>query len=97
MNLTSSSLVLSDQLEYVVHLLLFPVRVQQVSRVQLVFEMSYNPLDFVYTVVKPAFFAVLHLRGPSLQCSPLNRIRNASVTGSRTSLHQLFQNHPHLQ
>ena len=45
--------------------------------------------NFACTVVKPAFFVVLHLQDPSLQCSPLSRNRNASVTGGRTSLHQL--------
>ena len=97
MNLTSSFLFSSDQLEYALHLLLSPVSLQQVSPVQLVFEMIYNPLDLVFTVVKPAFFVILHLQDPSLQCFPLSHNRNASVTGGRTSLHQLFQIHPHLQ
>ena len=46
---------------------------------QLVFEMMYNPLGLVHTVVKPAIFVILHLQDPSLQCSPLRQNRNASV------------------
>ena len=94
-NLTSSFLL--DQLEYALNLVLFPVSLQQVSPIQLVFEMIYSPLDFAYTVVKPAFFVVLHLKDPSLQCSPLSHNRNASVTGCRTSRDQLFQIHPYLR
>ena len=94
-NLTSS--FLSDQLEYEFHLLLSPVAMQQVSPMQLVFEMIHSPLDFAHTVVKPAFFVVLHLQDPSLQRFPLNRNRNASVTGGGTSLHQLFRIRPYLQ
>ena len=70
---------------------------QQVSPVQLVFEMIYSPLGLVCTVVKPAFFVVLQLQGPSLQCSSLSRIRNAFVTGGKTRLQQLLQIHPYLQ
>ena len=84
MNLTSSFLFSSDQLEYALHLLLPPVSLQQVSPVQLIFEMSCNPLDFVHTMVTPTFFVLLHLQDPSLQCSPLNHNRIASVTGGRT-------------
>ena len=55
-------------------------------------------LDVAYTVVKPAFFR----RSPSSKSesamlSPLSHNRNASVTGSGTSLHQLFQIRPYLQ
>ena len=66
-NLTSSFLL--DQLEYAWHLLLSPVSLQQVSPMQLVFEMFCSPLDFAYTVVKPAFFVVLHLQDPSVNLS----------------------------
>ena len=69
----------------------------QVSPVQLAFEMIYNPLDFAYTVVKPAFFVILHLQDPSLQCFPLSHNRNVSVTGCTTPRHQLFQIHPYLR
>ena len=98
MNLTSSFLFSSDQLEYALHLLLSLVSLQHVSREQLVFEMIYNPLDLVYTVVKPAFFVILNLQDPSLQCFPLshNIGMHLGLEG-RTSLHQLFQIHPHLQ
>ena len=60
--------------------------------VQLAFEIIYNPLGLVCTVVKPACFVVVHLQDPSLQCSPLSHNRNAPVTGGGTSLHQLFPN-----
>ena len=93
-DLTSSFLFSSDQLEYALHLLLSPVSLQQVSPKQLVFEMIRNPLDTVYTVVKPAFFVFLNLQDPSLECFPPSHNRNASVTGCRTSQHQLFQIHP---
>ena len=83
MNLTSSFLFSSDQLEHALHLLLSPVSMQQVSTVQWVFEMIHSPLDLVFSVVKPAFFVVLHLQDPSLQCFPLRHNRNASVTGGR--------------
>ena len=56
-NLTSS--FFSSQLEYALHLFLFPVSLQRVSPVQLVFEMSYNPFEFVKTMVMPAFFVIL--------------------------------------
>ena len=92
MNLTSSSLFLSNQLEYVVHLLLSSVLLLLPAPVKLlVFEKILNPLVPVYPAVKPAFFEILHLQDPSLQCFPLSHKRNASVTGGRTSLHQLFQ------
>ena len=81
-NLTLSLFL--NQLEYALHLLLFPVTMQQVSMVRLAFERSHNILDFAYTVVKAAFFVVLHLQDPSLQCSPLSHNRNAFVTGGRT-------------
>ena len=42
MNLTSSFLFSSDQLEYALHLLLSPVSLQQVFPVQLVFSMVYT-------------------------------------------------------
>ena len=38
-----------------------------------------------HTVVKSAFFVILHLRDQNLQCFPRNR-RNASAIGCRTSL-----------
>ena len=69
-NLTSS--LVSNQLAYALHLLLFPVTMQQGSPVQLAFERIHSLTDFAYTVVKPAFFVVLHLQDPSLQCSPLS-------------------------
>ena len=94
-NLTSS--FLSDQLECALHLLLSPVSLQQVSPMHLVFEMIYNLLNFSNTAVKPAFFVILHLQDPSLQCFPLSHNRNATVTGCRTSRHQLFQIHPYLR
>ena len=77
-NLTSSLSL--NQLEYALHLLLSPVTIQQVSPVRLAFERIHSLLDFAHTVVKPAFFEVLHLQDLSLQCSPLSRNRNASVT-----------------
>ena len=58
-NLTSS--FFQNQLECDLHLLLSPITVQ------LAFEMIQSPLDFAYTVVKPAFFVVLHLQDPSVQ------------------------------
>ena len=61
-NLTVSFLL--DQLEYGLHLLLSPETLQQVSPVQVVFEMMDSPLDSVYTEVKPAFFVVRHLQDP---------------------------------
>ena len=64
---------------------------------QLVFERIYSPLDFAYTEVKPAFLLVLRLQDPTLQCSPLNHHRNASVTGCKTSRHQLCQIHTYLR
>ena len=98
MNLTSSFLFLSDQLEYSVLLLLSSVLLLlPVSLKLLVFEVSYNPLGPVFSMVKPAFFVILSLQDPSLQCFPLRHNRNASVTGCRTSLHQLFQIHPYLR
>ena len=95
-NLLSSVLFLSDQLEYALHLLLSPVSLQWVSPKHLVFEMIHNPLDFAFSVVKPAFSAILHLQDPSLQCFPLSHNRNSSVTGYRTSRHPHFQIHPYL-
>ena len=94
-NLTSSLSL--NQLEYIVHLPLSSVTMKQVSPVRLAFERIHSLLDFAYTAVKPAFFVVLHLQDPSLQWSPLSHSRNASVTGCRTSLHQLFQIRPYLQ
>ena len=44
MDLSSSFLFSSDQLECALHLLLSPVSLQQVFPVQLVFELIYNPL-----------------------------------------------------
>ena len=58
MNLTSSVLFSSDQLEDALHLLLFPVTMQQVSPVELAFERIHSLLDFANTMVKPAFFVV---------------------------------------
>ena len=69
---------------------------QQVSPVQLAFDRIHSLLDFAYTAVKPAFFVVLHLQDPSLQCFPLSLNRNASVTGEKTSPHHLFQIHTYL-
>ena len=96
MNLISSFLFSSEQLEYALHLLLSPVSFQPVSTVQLAFEMIYNPLDLVNTVVKPAFFVILHLQDPSLQCFPLSHDRNASVIGGRTSRHTNFSKSIHI-
>ena len=70
---------------------------QQVSPVRLAFEKIHGLLDLGHTMVKPAFFAVLDLQGPSLQCFPLNRIRNEFGTGGMTSLHQLFKIPPYLR
>ena len=64
---------------------------QQVSPVRLAFERIRSLLDLAHTVVKPAFFVVLHLQVPSLQCFAPSLNRNASVTGSKTRLHQLFK------
>ena len=92
----TSSLFL-HQLEYALHLLLSPVTMQQVSPLRLAYERIHSLLDSANTVVQPAFFVVLHLQRPSLQCSPLSRIRNAFMSGVKTRLHQLFQIHPYLQ
>ena len=64
--------------------------------VRLAFERIHSLLDFANTVVTAAFFEVLHLQDPKLQCSPLSRNRNASLTGYWTTVHQLFQIHPYL-
>ena len=53
-------------------------------------------LDSANTVVKPAFFAVRHLRGPSLQCFLLSHNRNVFVTGIKTHRHHLFWIPPYL-
>ena len=88
MNLTSN--LPCGQLEYALLLLLSlslslsPVSLQQVSLVQLTFEMIDSPLDLAHAVVKSAFFESPHLQDPSLQCSPLNQNRNASVIGHGT-------------
>ena len=95
MNLTSSSLVLSDQLEFVVHLLLSSVLpLRQVSLKPWVFEKNQSfPLAPVFTAVKLAFYVILHLRSPSLQCFLLSHNLSVSVTGYRTTTwHQFFQN-----
>ena len=78
------------KLEYALHLLLSPLTMQQVSPVRLAFKRIHSLLDSANTVVKPAFFVVLHLQGPSLQWSPQSHLRNASVSGSKTHRHQLF-------
>ena len=51
--------------------------------VRLVFERVHSLLVIVNTVVKAAFFVVLHPQDPSLQCSPLSHNRNASVNVGR--------------
>ena len=83
MNLTSSSLFLSDQLEYVVHLLLSLAL--SLLQVFLVFKVLEKVLNFLpcpgYTVVKAAFFAIVHPQGPSRQSFPLSRSRSASAIG----------------
>ena len=57
MYLTSSFLFLSDQLEYVVHLLLSSVLLLlPVSLTLMVFEKIHDPLIPVNTAVKPAVF-----------------------------------------
>ena len=53
-NLTSSLLL--DQLEYALHLLLFPVTLQQVSPVRLAFERIHSLLDFAYTLGEAGIF-----------------------------------------
>ena len=70
MNLTSSFLFLSDQLEYGVHLPLSSVLLLLPVSLKLwVFENSQNfPFVHVHTVVLPTFFVILHLQDPSLQC-----------------------------
>ena len=95
MNLTSS--LPFGELEYTLQLVLSLVSFEQVSTVQLEFEMIDSPLDLAKTVVKSPFIVILHLQDLSLQCSPLNDNRNASVIGHRTSRHQLFQIPPHLR
>ena len=98
MNLTSSFLFLSDQLEYVVHLLLYSVvLLLPVSLKLLVFEKTHDLLAPENTAVKPALFVILHLQDPSLQYFPLCRNRSASVTGCKTCRHQIFKIHPHLR
>ena len=84
-DLTWGVLFSSGQLQYALHLPLSPVSLHQVSSKQLVFEMICNLLDPAYTVVKPAFFVMLSLQDLSLQCSPLDHNRNASVIECRTS------------
>ena len=91
MKLTSSFLFSSDQHEHALHLLVSPVSWQQVFPAQLVFEMIYNPLDVVYTVVRPAFFVILHLQDPSLQCFQLNRSQSVCLMGRKACRHQNFQ------
>ena len=58
MNLTSS--LPFGKLEYVLHILLSPVSLQQVSPVQLIFEMTYGPLDLAYPVVRSPFSDLVH-------------------------------------
>ena len=88
MNLTSSSLFLSDQLEYVVSLLLSPAL--SLLQVFLVFKVLEKVLNFLpcpaYTVVKAAFFAIVHPQGPSRQSFPLSGSRSASAIGGRTAI-----------
>ena len=72
----STSSLPFGQLGYVLHLLLSPVGLRQVSPVHLI---------LACTVVKSASFVILHPQDPSLQCSPLSRNRNATVIGYRTS------------
>ena len=56
-NLTSSSLFLSDQHEYVVHLLLSSVLLLLLVSLKLwVFKKIHDPLAPACTAVKPAFF-----------------------------------------
>ena len=86
MNLTSSSLFQSDQLEYVVHLHLSSVLFLLMVCLKLsVSEKNHNfLLAHVHTAVRPAFFVILHLQDPSLQYFQLNH------SGRRASGHQLF-------
>ena len=71
MNLTSSFLFLSDQVEYIAHLLLYSVLLLLPDSLKLlVFEMIYNPIGLEYTVEKPAFFVILRLQDP--ECAMLS-------------------------
>ena len=98
MNLTSRTLFLSDQLEYIVHLPLSCVLLLLPFSLKLwVFEKNNNfLLAHVHTAVRPAFSVILHLQDPSLQCFQLNHIWNVSLIGRRSSQHQLFKFHPYL-
>ena len=85
MNLTSSSLFESDQLEYVVHLPLSSVSFLLLVSMKLwVSEKNHNfLLVHANTAVRPAFFVILHFQDPRLQCFQLNRNRGVPLIGRR--------------
>ena len=105
-NLSSSFLVLSDKLVFVVHLLV--ASVHTLHQVSLILEDSekngsssfliqsdelvlvlHFPLVPVYTVVKPASYVIVRLRGLSRvasQCFLANRKLNVSMIGFRTTV-----------
>ena len=93
MNVISSSLFLSDQLEYDVHLHLSSVLFLLLVSLKL-WVSENNPnflLAHVHTAVRPALFVILHLHDRSLQCFQLNRNQSVSLIGRTASRHQLFQ------
>ena len=75
MNLTSSSLVLSDQLVCAVHLLLSSVQPLHQDSLKLwVFDQNQSfLLAPEYAAVKPVSYEIVRLRGPSQQCFLLNQ------------------------
>ena len=68
MNLTSSSLSLSDQLEYVVHLPPLSIFLLLVSMKVCLFGKIH---DIVAAVFSASFFVIIQLEHPSLQCFPV--------------------------
>ena len=57
------------------------------SSVLLLLLVSLKLWFFTYTVLRPAFFVILHLQDPSLQCFQLNHHRSVSSIGRGASRH----------